>query len=577
MTEERVTVFGLEVAKRRVNVGRVDPALARELFIHHALVLGEWKGGERHPFVERNAATIAGVEALEAKARRRDVLVSDDAIHDLYDALLPDHIASGRHFDRWWRDHRLTQPDLLDLDPRQLIDPDAGEVSATAFPDEWIAGDLTLPLTYTFDPDDVVDGVTADVPLDALTTFDGGGLDWQVPGYREELVTTLVRNLPKQLRRAFVPVPDHVTAFLAEHDPADGPLLPLLARALTQGAGERVTADAFDVDALPPHLRVTFRAVDDRGRAKAWSHDLAALQGRLRQQARAAVAQAAPSIEVRGLASFPAEPLPVTVESRSGGRTVTAYPALVDEGEAVGVRAFADLAAAVRAMRAGTRRLLFLDLGSLRTALKNAVPQATTLALATGAAGSNAEVLADVAAATVDHLVAVNGGPVRDAESYEVLRVAVREDFVDAGLDALFSVGRITTATAALAERLDRLARAATTAAAADDMRTQLRGLVHPGFVTETGIDRLRDVERYLQGIARRAEKVAADPRKDARSMATVHALEDEWTLVAEHDVGGAVRWMLEELRISLFAQNLGTKGSASEAKVRKAITALVV
>jgi ATP-dependent helicase HrpA len=581
MTDERVSVFGLEVAKRRIPVGRVDVALARELFIHHALVLGEWRGGERHPFVDGNVATAEAVRALEAKARRQDVLVGDDRVYDLYDARLPDDITSGRHFDRWWRDDRQSTPHLLDLTMEELIDPGAGLVSPDDFPDTWTtAGGLVLPLSYRFEPGHALDGVTVDVPLDVLAGFDGAHLDWQVPGHREALVTALVRSLPKQLRRAFVPVPDHVTAFLAEHEPADGPLLDLLARALTQGAGERVAASAFDPSLIEQHLLVNFRAVDDRGRPLAWSKDLPALQAKLAPRIREAVAalfggSGESSIAVSGLTAWTIGELPATVDSLVGGRVVTAHPALVDEGEAVGVRAFASPTEAAAAMRAGTRRLLLLQLGPQRSALRKAVPEPVALQLAGGTIGSVAHVVDDVLTATVDHLVGLHGGPPRDGAAFDALLLAVRQDLVATALDALVVVARIVTKAADVAARLDRLDTVAALGPAVDDMRTQLRALVHLGFVTEATLDRLRDVERYVMGVARRAEKVTEDPTRDRRSMALVQQLEDDWAEVAGADVGAKVRWQLEELRVNLFAQALGAKGGASEAKVRKAIALL--
>jgi ATP-dependent helicase HrpA len=576
MTDERVSVFGLEVAKRRIPVGRVDVALAHELFVHHALVLGEWRGGERHPFVARNEATFDEVRALEAKARRQDVLVGDDAVFDLYAARVPDDVTSGKHFDRWWRDHRQSSPDLLDLAVEELIDPGAGRVAPADFPDTWTTADgLVLPLRYRFDPGHALDGVTVDVPLDVLAAFDGAGLDWQVPGLRQELVTALVRSLPKALRRAFVPVPDHVTAFLAEHSPADGPLLDLLAKALTQGAGERVTRSAFDPSLVEQHLLVNIRAVDERGRALAWSKDLPALQAKLAPRIREAVAASAASVAVSGLTAWTIGELPTTVDSTVAGRVVTAYPALVDEGEAVGVRAFASPAEAAAAMRAGTRRLLLLHLGPQRTALRKAVPEATALALASGTIGSVAHVVDDVAVATVDHLVGVHGGPARDGVAFDALLLAVRQDLVGTGLDALTVTARIVTKASEVAARLDRLDTVTALGPAVDDMRTQLRALVHLGFVTEATLDRLRDVERYVMGVARRAERVTEDPARDRRAMALVQQLEDEWAEVAGADVGAKVRWQLEELRVNLFAQSLGAKGGASEAKVRRAIALL--
>ncbi|HET6664589.1 MAG TPA: ATP-dependent RNA helicase HrpA, partial [Acidimicrobiales bacterium] len=570
MVEERVSVFGLEVARRRVNLARVDEALARELFIFHALVLGEWDA--QHDFLGRNAATIAAIEALEAKVRRRDLLVDPDTIYDLYDARLPATVTGGKAFDRWWRDHRLTDADRLVFSVDELLDPSGGTVSATDYPDVWPAGDLTLPLTYRFEPDEPLDGVTVDIPVDVLNRFDGAGLDWQVPGYRFELVTALVRSLPKPLRRAFVPVPDHVAAFLERAGPADGPLLEVLGRELTRMTGDRIPPDSWQLDAVPAHLRVTFRAVAADGRALAWSKDLDALRERLQPKVRAAVARSAPAVQHTGLTSWSIDPLPAVVESGVDGRTVTAYPALVDEGDTAGVRAFATADEAAVAHRAGLRRLLLLGAGNVAKRIRTSLPRDAELALASLPGQSVAQVVADVASAAVDSLI-TSPGKVRDREAFEALLLQVREGSTDVGLAAAGVVGRIAGRVADILGRVDRLTGGAM--AAADDIRVQARGLVHPGFVAEAGIDRLRDIDRYLAGVQSRLDKLAADPAKDRRHMAVVQALEDEWVPVADRDVGAKVRWMLEELRVSLFAQSLGTKGSISEQRVRKAIAAL--
>jgi ATP-dependent helicase HrpA len=571
--EERATLYGLPiVAARRVAYARVDPAAARDLFVHHALVLGEWPSD--HGFIARNAAVEAEVRALEAKARRPDVLVGDDVVFDLFDARVPDDITSGKQFDRWWRIRRRSEPDLLDLTVEELTDPEAGAVAAEQFPDTWIAGDLRLPLTYVHDPDSALDGVTVDVPLDVLNRFDGAGLDWQVPGHRTELVTTLVRSLPKPLRRNFVPVPDHVRTFLTEHGPSDGPLLAVLGRALTRMTGDRIPAGSWRLDQVAPHLLVNYRAVDERGRAVAWSKDLPALQTRLAGRVRAAVAASAPSVEQAGLTAWTIGELPRVVETERDGRVITAHPTLVDEGDSVSVRAVPTAAEQDRLMTTGTRRLLLLSMPGGARSLRRAVPDDVLLALAAAPWASAAEVLDDCLLAAVDALVDRAGGPVWDAVAFDELAVKVREDAVDVAVAAVTIVGRIATSAADLRARL-----AATTAPslhpAIDDMRAQLDRLVHPGFVVEAGVDRLRDVERYLLAIKRRLEKVADDAARDRRSMALVQALEGEYSARRAADVDGTVGWMLEELRVSLFAQAIGTRGSVSEQRIRKALSRL--
>ena len=333
---ERVTLFGVPLAMdRTVDYGRIDPEASRELFLRHALVEGDWNA--RHAFVRRNAAELERVAEMERRARR-ELLVDEETIFRFYDERVPASVVSQRHFDRWWQKESRRDPHLLDLDPRALLAheaPDAG-----SFPDEWRAGGLTLPLSYAFEPGSERDGVTVSVPLAVLGQVRAEDLAWQVPGLREEMLTSLVRSLPKPLRRSLVPAPDTARALLArlaaDRRPADGePLLGAVTDAVKRLAGVDVPTDAWNVAGLPSHLRLTFRVVDDAGATVAEGTDLGALRRRYAQQTRAAVAKVADGLERRGLTSF-AEvgELPRTREQSRAGGTVTAHLALVDEGHA---------------------------------------------------------------------------------------------------------------------------------------------------------------------------------------------------------------------------------------------------
>jgi ATP-dependent helicase HrpA len=369
-----------------------------------------------------------------------------------------------------------------------------------------------------------------------------------------------------------VPVPDHVAAFLVEHGPGDGPLVEVLARALTRAAGERVSPDELDLGAVPDHLRVTYRAVGPGGRALAWSKDLDALRAHLapkvRETIEEVVARSAPTVQHTGLTSWSIGELPRTVTSEVDGRTVTAHPALVDEGESVGVRAYASPDEAAASHRPGLRRLLLLGIGDLGKRIRKGLPRDAELSLA-GLGIPLGALFDDLAEAVVDASIS-SPGKVRDAEAFEALLLSVREDGVGRGLAAADVLARIGDRVRGLELRL-----AGHDDPAATDIRVQVAGLVHPGFVSEAGLDRLRDVERYLSAAEVRLDKLAADPGRDRRHQFLVQGLEDEWAAIADRDVGGKVRWMIEELRVSLFAQSLGTRGSISEQRVRKALAAL--
>ncbi|MCB0945771.1 MAG: DUF3418 domain-containing protein, partial [Mycobacterium sp.] len=302
MAYERVTLYGLPlVPRRRVGYAQVDPALARELFIHHALVDGDWQ--TRHHFFRDNANLRTELAELEERARRRDLLVSDDEIYAFYAARIPEQVVSARHFDGWWKKQRHRTPDLLTLTRDDLLRVDE---SSAERPDSWNAGDLSLPLTYRFEPGAADDGVTVHVPVEVLARLGGEEFGWQVPALREELVTALIRSLPKDLRRNFVPAPDTARAVLAALAPGGEPLLEALQRELHRRTGILVPITAFDLDKLPVHLRVTFAVEAPDGTEIARGKDLEALQEQLAGQTRRAVADVvAGQVERTGLQTWP--------------------------------------------------------------------------------------------------------------------------------------------------------------------------------------------------------------------------------------------------------------------------------
>jgi ATP-dependent helicase HrpA len=578
MAYEKVTLYGLPiVAGRKVAYGRIDPGLSRELFIRHALVDGDWR--THHEFFHNNRKLLASVEELEHRARRRDILVDDEDLFDFYDARIPSDVVSAAHFDSWWKRARRKQPDLLDFDPAMLVRDEAGTVSVDDYPDMWPAGPLSLPLTYQFEPGDDADGVTVHIPLDVLNQVDPAGFEWQVPGLRAELVTALIKTLPKQLRRNFVPAPDHAAAVLRRIDPADGPLLAALERELRVMTGVTLPRDAWDIDRLPDHLRMTFRVEDDRGRPLAEGKDLDALKQRLTTRTRAALAAVTSDLERHGLTEWSLGELPRTVEGHRGGRVVKGYPALVDEGDSVAVRITDTEAEQRREMWRGTRRLLLLTIPSPNAYVSGWLTNESKLALSQNPHGSVPDLLADCVAAAIDKLVANAGGPAWEADGFAKLRDVVRADLVDVTLDVLGKVEMILTAGRGIEQRIKSTGSVALLPALSD-IREQLADLVYPGFVAATGWSRLPDVIRYLRAIERRLEKLPTAHQRDRQLMGQVHRLQDEYEAAVEQLPAGRrgdedvrqLRWMLEELRVSYFAQSLGTAYPVSEKRIRRAI-----
>lgn len=579
MAYERVTLYGLPlVARRRVGFARIEPAQARELFIRRALVEGDWH--TRHHFFRDNARLRAELEELEERARRRDLLVGDDEVYALYDARIPSNVISALHFDAWWRKQRLKTPELLTFTRDDLLR--TGDTGDAERPTAWHTGGATLPLTYRFEPGAVDDGVTVHVPIDVLARLGGDEFAWQVPALREELVTSLIRSLPKDLRRNFVPAPDTARAVLAGIDPGNEPLLAALQRELRRRTGIVVPVDAFDVDKLPAHLRVTFAVESADGSELARGKDLAALQQRLAASARRAVAQVvAGELERTGLRGWPdgLDALPRVVERTVGGRAVRGFPGFVDAGGAVDLRVFATAAERDSALPAGMRRLVRLSVASPVKAVERQLSPRTRLMLGANPDGSLTALLEDCADAAADGLISE---PVWTRDEFAALRDRVANSLVSATTDV---VGRVEQVLAA-AQEVQLLLPGPPPPPQADaiaDVRAQLDRLLPAGFVTVTGRAHLADLTRYLTAIRRRLDRLPHGVDADRQRMQRVHEVQRAYDELAHSlptarrtaaDVRDVAR-QIEELRVSLWAQQLGTPRPVSEQRIYRAIDAL--
>ncbi|WP_328853523.1 ATP-dependent RNA helicase HrpA [Micromonospora globbae] len=578
MAYEKVTLYGIPlVTSRKVNFGRIDPALSRELFIRHALVEGDWQ--THHQFWRDNQRLLAEIEELENRARRRDILVDDQTIFDFYDARIPADVVSGRHFDAWWKKARRDRPDLLTFTRELLVNAGRGGVDEADYPDEWRADGVALPLTYRFEPGTPTDGVTVDIPLPLLNQVPAESFDWQVPGLREELVIALIRSLPKALRRNFVPVPDYARAALAAMPAGEEPLLDALTRQLRRMTGVTVPRDAWDLTKLPAHLRVTFRVLGEDDRPVAEGKDLPALQRQLKAEVRQVVAAAAPDVARTGLREWSFGTLPRTIEQVRAGYAVTAYPALVDEGATVGVRVFDSAEEAEAAHWAGTRRLLRLTVPSPATFLQGRLSNEAKLALSRNPHGGVQALIEDATGAAIDKLIADAGGPAWDADGFAALRERVRADLVDTVVEVMERVRRVLAAAYAVEQRLGATKNLAVVAALAD-IRNQLTGLVHAGFVTEAGYARLPDLLRYLTAIERRLDRLPGNPQRDKQQQDRIAVVQKEYQemLAAlpparrRSATARQIRWMIEELRVNVFAQALGTPYPVSEQRIYRAM-----
>jgi len=575
---ERVTLHGIPVvADRTVDLGRIDPELARDLFIRHALVGGDWD--TRHRFFHRNRALLDDVEDLEHRARRRDLVVDEETLVGFYDARIPAEVVSGRHFDSWWRTQSRTQPQLLDLTEELLVTEAAVGVDRTAYPDHVEAGGLRLPLSYAFEPGHHSDGVTVDVPVAALHQVDPVPFTWQVPGLREELVTALIKTLPKPLRREFAPAPDHARAVLARLRACDEPLLDALERELERMRGVPVPREAWELHRLPEHLSVSFRVLDESGAELARGTDLELLRRQLAPKVRDDLASGAAELERSGLRTWAVATLPREHAVRRGPHVVTGYPGLVDRGGSVDVRVFPTAAERDAAHRLGVRRLLLLDTPSPARQVQRGLDSAAKLVLAHNPHGSFPALLEDCTSAAADALVAAAGGPAWDEAAYARLRALLSARLPSTTLQVLDAVRAVLVVWHRVQDQVAEL-RAPVLAAGRDDLRAQLDALVGPGFVTAVGAARLGDLARYLQALQRRIEKMRADPARDAAWAAQVRAVADEYARrLATVPEGaepppqlGEIRWMIEELRVSLFAHPMRTRHPVSVQRIQRAL-----
>ncbi|MDT4914580.1 MAG: ATP-dependent helicase HrpA [Pseudonocardiales bacterium] len=580
MAFERVTLYGLPlVARRRVGYAAVDPEIARELFLRHALVEGDW--ATRHHFFRDNQALRAELEEIEERARRRDLLAGDDEIYAFYDTRVPAVAVSAKHFDAWWKKARHKTPDLLTMTRDDLLRRDDADVEQ---PDMWRAGDLALPVSYRFEPGAEDDGVTVHVPVDVLARLGGGEFGWQVPALREELVTALIRSLPKDLRRNFVPVPDTARAVLAALQPGQEPLLDGVQRELQRRTGVLVPITAFDLDKLPSHLRVTFAVEAADGTEVARGKDLPALQEQLAGPVRAAVASAvAGDVERAGLRTWPDDlaELPREVERASGDHVVHGFPSLVDERDTVAVRVFPTRTEQAAAMGRGQRRLLRLSIPSPAKAVERSLSTRARLVLGANPNGTLAALLEDCADAAVDALAPE---PVWTREGFAELRGRVAADLVPTTIDVMGRVERVLAAAHDVRLALPDPPSAAV-ADSIGDIKAQFRRLLPPGFVTVTGTDHLADLARYVTAIGRRLERLSRDLDADRGRMQRVQAVQTAYdellralpaARAAADDVRDIGR-LIEELRVSLWAQQLGTARPVSEQRIYRAIDAIAL
>lgn len=584
MAQEKVTLYGLPiVAARKVNYSDIDPALCRELFIRHALVEGDWQ--TRHAFFRDNLKLRAEIEDLEHKSRRRDILVDDETLFEFYDQRISHDVISARHFDHWWKKTSRETPDLLNFGKNMLIREGAAQASKLDYPNFWHPGNLRLRLTYQFEPGDDADGVTVHIPLPLLNQVVEAGFEWQIPGVRRELIIALIKSLPKPVRRNFVPVPNYAEAFLRRVTPLELPLLDSLEREFRRMAGVTIDREDWHWEQVPEHLKMTFRVVDEHNKKLKEGKDLSELKGGLKDKVQQTLsALADDGIEQSGLHIWSFGSLPESYEQKRGNYRMKAFPALVDEKKSVAIKLFDNPLEQQQAMWRGLRRLLLLNIPSPVKYLHERLQNKANLSLYFNPYGKVLELIDDCISCGIDKLIAQNGGPVWSEEGFAALHEKVRAELNDTVVEIAKQVAQILAAVFNINKRMKGLVDM-TMALGLSDVKVQMSGLVYRGFVTGNGYKRLGDTLRYLQAIEQRLEKMAIDPHRDRAQMLKVESAQQAWQkwlnnlppASRENEEVQEIRWMIEELRVSYFSQQLGTPYPISNKRILKAMEQLAL
>ncbi|WP_081195702.1 ATP-dependent RNA helicase HrpA [Halomonas sp. BC1] len=571
---EQVTLFGLPiVARRRVHYGPIAPQESRELFIRRALVEGEFQ--TRGAFFAHNRALIEEVEALEDRARRRDILVDEESLFAFYDERIPADIVNGKGFEHWRKQAEQQQPELLKFDLEALKARDAHDVTQAQYPDHLTLAGVAYPVSYHFDPDAEDDGVTLTVPAAMLPQLPAHALDWLVPGLLREKCIALLKSLPKSLRRQVVPIPDWVDAALETLVPDERPLTEALGEFIRRRTGTRVHPDDWRLDLLPPHLRMNVRVVDHRGKTLGQGRDVRALERRFEEAASAgAQALAEQASQAPMLEELPASPLPESRVTSQAGIRVEAYPALVAEGGHFKVSLFDHPAKAQFAHQEGVARLAIAKLPEQVKAIKR-LPGVEKCALLFAKVGSKQALVEDLLLAVFTQVVAQHPLPRSAGELAE--RLAKTQPQLVAHAETV--LGRVEEALKghlAVSKILKGKLNFAL-ALVYSDVSAQMQRLVYPGFIRDAD-EWLTEYPRYMEAALIRLEKAARERGRDQMLMQDVQALEARFDARRKSERRGAAEdptlvafgWWIQELRVSLFAQQLGTHMPVSAKRLEK-------
>jgi ATP-dependent helicase HrpA len=571
---ERGTLYGLPVyVNRRVSYGAIDPVESRKLFIREALIAGSWES--RGPFFQHNRRLVREIEALEHKSRRPDVLVDEELIYAFYDSLIPEGVCNGAAFEAWRRDAERENPKLLFLRRDDLMRHEAAGITTAQFPHALELGGRTFALEYLHDPGGPRDGVTMTVPLIALNQVSAARCEWLVPGLLKDKVQLLAKSLPQKVRHQLGPLSDFAAEFAASISPTDAPLAQAIARYARESRNLAIPPEGFRPETLPAHLGMNFRIIDEHGRQLAMGRNLAQLRAELGDQAgEQFAAVAGEGAAISGLTDWSFDELEEVMEVKRGSQPLIGYPALVDRGAAVDLEVFDSPDNARAAHRGGLRRLFMLQLKEQAKYIEKNLPGIQAMTLQYGQLGDAAELKAQLVTAAFERTCMADPLP-RNRESFVRRRDEARARVALIAQEIVRLVATILAERQALAKKLQA---AKAFPDAVRDIEAQLARLMPKDFVSATPWERLQHFPRYLKAAASRLDKLRADPARDARAMAELAPLETQWLREdARQRKGGSrdpqldqFRWLLEELRVQLFAQELRTPVPASAKRLQR-------
>lgn len=575
---EQQVLYGLIiVSKRRCVYSNIDPKVSRELFIRSALV--EQELGQNEGFLQFNRELIEDIQTLENKSRRRDILVDEQTLYEFYDKKIPQDINNRAAFTKWYKTKKQQDKRFLHMTRDDLMQHGADSVTEFDYPDVWQQNNLMLPLSYHFDPGQAVDGVAVQIPVALLNQVEETGFDWHIPAFRHELITGLIKSLPKSLRRNFVPAPNYADAVLGAITPMQGNFIEALSHQLLRMTGVRVEPDAWDLTTLATHLRFQFEVRDDKNALLARGMDLAKLKAQLQGKVTQTLSKVADKgIEKADLTQWDFGKLPASYVKKQGQYEIKAYPALVDKKSSTAVELFDNEIKAHAAHQQGLRRLVLLNVPSPIKYLQQNLPNKAKLGLYFNPFGKIADLIDDCIAAGVDSLLK-NLGDVRTEQAFEQVKEQVRGELGDTVVAIATQVEQVLSIAHALHKKMKGRVDL-TMITAHGDIKSQLESLVFKGFVSSHGAEKLGDLIRYLKAIEKRLEKLPVDPNRDRLCVLELDKVAQEYQKQLKKVAPGLpvpqalidIFWMQQELRVSLFAQTLGTPYPISAKRVLNAL-----